>query len=158
MTKVEKCVNMEIFYGNGLAYFSLLPYPPEESSVTGAIAAVEIPSELIFSCAHAAKALEEALRALSQGKALKNFTLEVFRRLTVRRQAKSVEELLKSTGGEKCYALVTKEQVPEPLARECRVGGEQALKLIFGRSFPQERAEEIVISYVALTYLNRWLD
>ncbi|AFH42799.1 hypothetical protein IOK49_05830 [Fervidicoccus fontis] len=129
----------------------------EKADLQYVVEQIEIPSKLIFSCIHAAKAMEEALNAKSKGVSLRNFQFEVIRRLTMRKQAKDVESLLKDIGNEeKIYLIVTKKPIGVNL--KCKFCPLDSFMYIFGKRFEgkSEDIEKKLVSLIALTSIDKW--
>ncbi|MGB9785366.1 MAG: hypothetical protein ACPLSO_06230 [Fervidicoccaceae archaeon] len=156
MSDVSLCINIPIYPDMGTElYFTLtrekIEVPPEEL-----VLEVELPSALIASCSHAAKATEEAVEAINRGVSLRNRRLEVLRRLLVRKQIKDVEKFLEVIPVGTCYAYVTRSAI-EARVIPCNFN-ERAIDLIMEEE-PNLRSlgEQALIAAIALSSTGRWI-
>jgi len=157
MTQNSSCTNVPIYPSMSSALFftiagDRLSIPPEET-----VLEAELPSALIASCAHVAKATEEAVRAIEAGDSLRNKRLEVLRRLLVRKQVKDIEEFLSRYSGESCFAYVTRKPIDVPEQPPCSFN-EKAVEVILEDPALRELGELALIAAVALSSIGRWIS
>jgi len=122
---------------------------------------VAVPARLLLSEKHAAKALEAAMRAFEAGDSLRNFELEVLRRLALKRQVRDVLELLKKAGGALCYVEAFEEEPREKPRAPCQPSGEKAAELLAeALGSPKLKqylaSEKALVSMIELTLLGKW--
>ncbi|MEM0021589.1 MAG: hypothetical protein QW039_03635 [Fervidicoccaceae archaeon] len=155
MSDRDLCINVPIYPNLKREFYFTLTSQKLNIAPDSIVLEAEIPSSLIFTCFHAAKAAEEALRAIEQGESLRNTRLEILRRLTLTRQVRDLENIINSARGEPCYVYVTR--APLQGAFPPCYCSEDALRKIF-EIVPQIEwlGEEGVLSAIALTSLGRW--
>lgn len=156
MNKASLCVNIPIYPDmSSLLYFTLSgerEEVPEEELVLS----VELPASLIVSCQHAAKAAEEAIRAINRGESLRNRRLEVLRRLLVRKQVKDIEKILENTSGETCFAYVTRIPLTNRVT-QCNFNA-KAISIVLGEEENfKDLGEQALIAAIALSSAGRWI-
>jgi hypothetical protein len=157
MNQALQCVNVPIFPNMKTRLFFTLSSKRLSFSPNDTVLEAEAPSSLIASCSHAAKAAEEAVRAMATGDSLRNMKLEFLRRLTARRQIKEVESIIEKSKDDFCYAYVHSVRI-ETEVNPCHYG-EHALELILGDA-PELKALGVdgLLSAVALTAIGRWIE
>ena len=124
-----------------------------------------VPQALVYSERHAAKAIEVSLRALKYGLALRNFDLEVTRRLVARKQVKDVISLLESLpDNSKCIIDVFQDSDRANSAkprRTCNFNKDMVRRIVLGErlQLPEHEIleEKLIIAIVEQTLLNKWL-